>query len=190
MTVTVGSVKVERSIIETKQIVLREFSMDDLSSWHQVLSDQETMQYYPSAFDLNKTRCWITWNLENYSRYGFGLWAVILKETQEFIGDCGITMQNIYNDGNLFPEIGYHIDKRFWNNGYATQASGACLKYMFECTEYNEVFAYQKWTNMPSRKVAEKIGMLLRDEYDCDKNTKTTVYSITRSEYYLANRNH
>ena len=171
-------------IIETEELALRELTMNDFLPWHQILSDQETMQYYPSVFDMDKTRGWIDWNLDNYRRYGFGLWAIILKDTNQFIGDCGITMQNIYGDGNLFPEIGYHIDKHFWCKGYASQAAKACLRFAFENTDFNEIFCYQKWTNIPSKRVAEKIGMLLRKEYSDEKNTKTSVYSITRTEFY------
>jgi RimJ/RimL family protein N-acetyltransferase len=169
--------------IETDQLALRELTRNDFQAWYQILSDQETMQYYPKAFDKEKTRSWIEWNLDNYSKYGFGLWAVILKETNQFIGDCGITMQNIHGDGNLFPEIGYHIDKRFWSRGYATQAAIACLMYAFENTDFDEIFCYQKWTNIPSRKVAEKIGMSFLEEYTDDKNEKTSVYSITRTQF-------
>lgn len=171
-------------ILETDQLLLREITPDDFEAWHQILSDQETMQYYPKAFDQDKTRSWIQWNLDNYKRYGFGLWAVILKDTNRFIGDCGITMQNIHGDGNLFPEIGYHTDKKFWRNGYATQAAKACLNYGFENKNFDEMFSYQKWINVPSRKVAEKIGMSLREEYADEENTKTSVYSITKTEYY------
>lgn len=170
-------------IIETDQIALRELTMADFDAWHQILSDKETMQYYPREFDEDQTRKWINWNLDNYSKYGFGLWAVILKKTNEFIGDCGITMQNIYRDGKLFPEIGYHINKRFWNKGYASQASKACLEYLFKNTDFNEVFSYQNSTNIPSRKVAEKMGMSLREEYPDQINIKTSVYSITRTEF-------
>ncbi|MFT3983374.1 MAG: GNAT family N-acetyltransferase [Lachnospiraceae bacterium] len=174
----------ENYVIETKELALRELTRNDFLQWYQILSDQETMQYYPRVFDMDKTRGWIDWSLDSYKRYGFGLWAIILKDTNQFIGDCGITMQNIYGDGNLFPEIGYHVDKRFWCKGYASQAAKACLRYAYENTDYNEIFCYQKWTNIPSKKVAEKIGMLLRKEYPDGKNTKTSVYSITRAEYY------
>lgn len=98
---------------------------------------------------MDKTRSWIDCNLDNYKRYGFRLWAIILKETNQFIGDCGITMQNIHGDGNLFPEIGYYIDKRFWCKGYASQAAKVCLRYAFENMYFNEIFCYQKWTNIP-----------------------------------------
>ena len=173
----------EKFIIETERLGLRQVTENDFENWHAILSDAETMQFYPAPFDKEKTMSWIKWNLDNYKNYGFGLWAVILKETNQFIGDCGITLQNIHGDGRLFPEIGYHISKNFWRKGYASEAAKACLKYAFENTKYEEVFSYQKWTNIPSRKTAIKMGMTLREEYDDEKNTKTSVFSITRNEY-------
>lgn len=92
-------------------------------------------------------------------------------------------MQNIHGDGQLFPEIGYHINKRFWQHGYASEAAKCCLKFAFTNTKFDEIFSYQKWTNIPSRKTAQKMGMSLREEYDDEKNTKTSVFSITRDEY-------
>lgn len=170
-------------VVETEQLFLRKLTIDDLQVLHSILSDEEVMEYYPKAFDMNKTKSWIEWNIDNYRKYGFGLWAVILKENDHFIGDCGITMQNIHN--NLVPEIGYHIDKRFWNKGYATQAAKACLQYAFDVLQLDEVYCYQKYTNLPSRRVAEKMGMKLQEEYADEINIKTSVYSITRTEFYL-----
>lgn len=102
-------------ILETERLILREYVADDFDAIFEILSDPETMQHYPSPFDEDKTRNWINWNLDNYKKYGFGLWAVVLKETREFIGDCGITIQNI--DGEMLPEIGYHIHKKYWRKG-------------------------------------------------------------------------
>ena len=89
-------------IIETERLLLREYTMDDFEALYEIMSDVETMQHYPAPFDEARTRRWIEWNLENYAQYGFGLWAVVLKETGEFIGDCGITIQNI--DGEKLPD--------------------------------------------------------------------------------------
>lgn len=69
------------------------------------------MKHYPYTFDEKRVKNWIAKNIERYNIFGFGLWAVILKETGQFIGDCGITMQNI--NGSINPEIGYHIEKFF-----------------------------------------------------------------------------
>ena len=72
-------------LIETERLLLREYTMDDFDALFEIMSDEETMKHYPSPFDKERTRGWITWNIENYSKYGFGLWAVVLKETNEFI---------------------------------------------------------------------------------------------------------
>lgn len=101
--------------IETNRLILRDYTMDDYEALYEIMSDSETMRYYPKPFDEEKTRNWIQFNLDNYRKYGFGLWAVILKETDEFIGDCGITLQNI--DGEMLPEIGYHIHKNIGEKG-------------------------------------------------------------------------
>lgn len=175
-------------IIETEKLGLREFTMEDLKVWHAILSDSETMKYYPKPFDEEKTKSWIERNLNLYKKYGLGLFAVIIKETGEFIGDCGITLQNIYRGGNLLPEIGFHIDKRFWRKGYGSEAAKACLKYVFENTKFDEVFCYQKSTNIPSRKTAEKMGMSLKSEFADKVNTITSVYSITRAELVKGKR--
>ena len=104
-------------ILETDRLILREYVEEDFDALFEILSDTETMQHYPAPFDEDKTRNWINWNLDNYKKYGFGLWAVVLKETGEFIGDCGITIQDI--DGEKLPEIGYHIHKMHWRKGFA-----------------------------------------------------------------------
>lgn len=173
----------DKFLLETERLGLRCLTRDDFGELHKILSDKDTMRYYPQPFDEKKTREWIEWNIENYRLYGFGLWAVILKESGAFIGDCGITMQNIHGDGILYPEIGYHISKAYQKMGYASEAAGACLEFAFANTDSNELFSYQKWTNIPSRRVAEKIGMSLREEYADEKNGKTSVFSITRAEY-------
>lgn len=90
--------------LETERLVLRELTNDDFTAWYEILSNAETMRYDPAPFDEEKVRQWLQWNLENYQTYGFGLWAVILKEENRFIGDCGMTMQCIH--GRMLPEIG------------------------------------------------------------------------------------
>ena len=94
-------------IIETERLFLREMKESDFDALYKVLADSDIMQHYPYAFDENRVRNWIQRNIERYWIFGFGLWAVCLKETGEMIGDCGITLQLI--DGQIKPEIGYHI---------------------------------------------------------------------------------
>ena len=82
-------------ILETERLILREYTWADFEGLYEILSDPETMAHYPKPYDAAGVRRWIDWSLDNYEKYGFGLWAVELKETGAFIGDCGLTMRCI-----------------------------------------------------------------------------------------------
>lgn len=146
-------------ILETERLYLRKMVLEDAQDLSMVLSDPESMQYYPEPFDEDKVKKWIRWNINNYEQYNHGLWAVILKDGERFIGDCGITMQEI--DGETVPEIGFHIIKDYWNKGYATEAAIGCMNYAFKVLGYPKIFSYTTLKNLPSQKVAEKMGMQL-----------------------------
>lgn len=142
--------------METKRLSLRPFTMDDLSSLHSIFSDPETMAYYPAPFSEEQTKSWIKRNLERYQVDGFGLWGVLLKENNQFIGDCGLVKQTIA--GKTYVEIGYHINKIEWSKGYATEAAMSCMDYGFNTLGLNKLISIIDPKNCPSIRVAEKIG--------------------------------
>jgi len=144
-------------VIETERLYLRELVLNDKKELMKVLSDPESMQFYPHPFSEEEVEKWIQWNIENYQQYQHGLWAVIIKVGDIFIGDCGITMQDIVDE--IVPEIGFHIIKEYRNQGFATEAAQACKKYAFNVFHYPKIFSYTRIQNIPSQKVAKKIGM-------------------------------
>ena len=170
-------------IIETNRLILREYTLDDFDNLYEIVSDPETMRHYPKPFDEERTRDWIEWNLENYKNYGFGLWVVTLKETGEFIGDCGISIQNI--DWELLPEIGYHIHKKYWRRGFGSEAARAVRDWAFENTDYNCIYSYMKYTNVGSYSTAIANGMRKVKKYKDEKNKISYTYAITRDEWKL-----
>ena len=167
--------------IETERLLLREYTPDDFDALYEILSDPETMQHYPAPFSREKTRNWIAWNLENYQKYGFGLWAVVLRENGEFIGDCGLSLQNI--DVQMLPEIGYHIHKKYWRRGYGKEAARAARDWAFRNTDYDVLYSYMKHTNVGSYSTAIANGMKKVKEYPDPKNTISYAYAITREEW-------
>ena len=167
--------------LETKRLYLRELTEDDYEPLYAVLADSDIMKHYPYTFDEKRVRGWIAKNIERYRVFGFGLWAVVLKETGEMIGDCGVTMQNI--DGFIKPEIGYHIRKDFQRRGFATEAAKACRDWVFENTPFGVVYSYMKKDNAPSSAVARAIGMRKVDEYTDDEGEITEVYAISRKDW-------
>jgi len=168
-------------ILETERLTLRELTDDDYAALYAVLADSDIMQHYPYTFDEARVRGWIEKNMRRYREEGFGLWAVVLKETGEMIGDCGITMQNIH--GAMLPEIGYHIRADRQRRGYASEAAAACIRYAFENYGFPAVYSYMKYTNIPSQRTAVKNGMKFIEEYPDPDNTYTRVYRIRREEW-------
>ena len=168
-------------MIETERLLFREYTMDDFDALYEILSDPETMRHYPSPYDADQTKRWIAWSLDNYAKHGFGLWAMVLKETGAFIGDCGLTLQNI--DGETLPEIGYHINKKYWRRGFAKEAARAVRDWAFQNTRYDALYSYMNDTNIASRATAAANGMRKVREYPDPKNGICCVYAITRSEW-------
>lgn len=172
--------------IETPRLILRQYTIDDYNALYEILSDPETMAHYPAPFATERIRNWITWNLENYRKYGFGLLAVTQKETGTFIGDCGLTLQNI--DGEMLPEIGYHIHKKYWRQGYGSEAARAVRDWAFRNTPYDTLYSYMKYTNIGSYATAAACGMERIKEYPDPKNTISYAYAITRQQWEQAQK--
>ena len=87
------------------------------------------------------------------------------------------------------PEIGFHMKKSVWGQGYATEAAKACLAWGMQQTDFPAFYCYQKSTNLPSRRVAEKLGMTLQEIYADLMNAFTSVYAITRAEFFANTQN-
>ena len=173
-------------IIETERLFLREMNENDFDALYEVLADADIMQHYPYTFDESRVRNWIQRNIERYRIFGFGLWAVCLKETGEMIGDCGLTLQLI--DGQIKPEIGYHIRADKQRNGYAKEAAIAVRDWTFNNTPFQIVYSYMKYTNEPSVKTAISYGCKQVDEYKDDENEITKVFAISRDQWADLNR--
>ncbi len=171
----------EKLIIETERLMLREFSAHDFDKLFEILSDPETMQHYPAPFNEERVKGWIEWNLQNYADHGFGLWAVVLRETGGLIGDCGLTIQNI--NGEQLPEIGYHIHKKYWRKGFGSEAARAVRNWAFENTEFDCLYSYMKYSNIGSYSTALAIGMKKVKEYPDEENGISYAYAITRGEW-------
>ena len=167
-------------IIETERLILREYTYGDFEGLRAIISDPETMKFYVRPYDENGVKRWLDWCINSYRNNGFGLWAIELRESGEFIGDCGISLQNI--DGEILPEIGYHINKNHWQKGYAKEAARAVRNWLFENTEYERAYSYMNSENIASYSTASSIGMTKIKEYN-DGEEDLLVYSISRSEW-------
>lgn len=150
-------------ILETERLYLREMNQADFSALCRIMQDEKTMYAYEGAFRDEEVQEWLDRQIARYQKWGFGLWAVILKETDRMIGQCGLTMQP-WKDQEVL-EIGYLFERSFWHNGYAAEAAKACKKYAFEVLKAEEVCSIIRDTNAASQKVAIRNGMTRTDTW-------------------------
>ena len=172
-------------IVETERLYMRELSQSDFEALSKILQDEETMHAYNGAFNNDETQEWLDRQIARYKRYGFGLWAVVLKETNEMIGQCGLTMQPWKNQEVL--EVGYLFQRKYWHKGYATEAAKACMDYAFQKLNADEVCSIIRDINIASQNVALRNGMQIKDDWikhyrgvEMPHNR----YIISKNQYY------
>jgi ribosomal-protein-alanine N-acetyltransferase len=166
-------------VLETQRLVLREFQFEDLDALAAILCDPETMRYYPVSFDSAAVADWIQRNRTRYANDGHGLWAMILKSTRELIGDCGLVRQSV--DAVDEIEIGYHVRRDLWNQGYASEAARACRDHGFANLKVTRLISLIRPENLASRRVAEKNGMTIWKEVT-KADLLHYVYAIKRDQ--------
>lgn len=110
--------------METDRLHLRGYTHADLEQTARLLGDPLSMQSYRAPKTREESLAWIDWNLANYRELGFGLGAIELQRSGEFVGDCGLTLQEIA--GRRDVEAGYHVRRELWGRGFATEAAAAC----------------------------------------------------------------
>lgn len=142
---------------ETERLVLRQMTEEDFNFLKLIFSDHETMQYYPSTKNDEETKEWIGWTMENYRKFGIGMWIAEDRHTGEFYGQCGIVPQKI--KGAVEMEIGYLFKKSAWGKGFATEAAAACVRFALYEWKFDKIISLIDPKNIPSIRVAEKIGM-------------------------------
>lgn len=148
-------------IAETDRLLLREFTLGDLDDMAALFADPEVMRFSLGTKSREESERWIKGCLEDYApeRWGFGLWAVVVKERGDFAGFCGLTRFDDI-DGRPEVEIGYRLARRFWGRGYATEAALATRDYAFQTLGITRVISIIEAENVASVRVAEKVGMI------------------------------
>ncbi|MFK7749933.1 MAG: GNAT family N-acetyltransferase [Kordia sp.] len=164
-----------KKILETKRCYLRELTIDDATSFYRLNLDEEVLQYTGDiAFEsINHAKTFLE-NYDQYEKYGVGRWAVIHKETNEFLGWCGLKPTTTAYE----YDIGFRFFKKYWNQGYATETAKACIEYGFNTLQIGRIIGRAMKANIASVKVLEKIDLGYERDFDFDGNPGV-IHSIT-----------
>ncbi len=145
----------------TERLYTRFLTLDDIEPWTSFFEDPECIQYFPwigndSAKERSKQ--WIERQFARHKEKRYGLQALIRKDTNEFIGQCGLLMQDV--NGTFELEVGYHIFKKHWGNGYAPEAAKLFFDYGFKNEQAESIISIIHIDNLKSQRVAEKNGLV------------------------------
>lgn len=168
-------------VLETNRLVLREFELTDAKDCYFLNADPEVMKYtgdsafasVPAAENFLKA-------YDHYQKHGFGRWAVILKSDQQFLGWCGLKRHE-----DLMVDLGFRFFRNQWGNGYATEASMACLNYGFNHLNLQKIIGRASQENKASIRVLEKIGMRFWKYDECKGIENSAYYMIAKEHYKL-----
>ena len=145
-------------MLETERLVLRQFTVEDADFIFVLLNEPSWIQNIGDRHirTLDDARAYIVNGpMKSYEKNGFGLWAIVLKETNEIIGMCGLIRRETLED----VDIGYALLPRFWSNGYAVEAARAAKDYAKDVVGLRRLVAIVDPANEGSIRVIEKIGL-------------------------------
>jgi len=169
--------------IETARLLLCMFTQDDLDDLSLIYADADVMRYLSGhPLSREETAGWLNYFLTGWENYGFGWWAVVLKESGELIGHCGLQFIHVTPE----VEVTYGLATAYWRKGLASEAARACLRYGFEQLRLDRIYALADPGNVGSHRVMERVGL----RYDKTEYYKDDLYEgdliyyvVSRDEY-------
>lgn len=148
--------------METERLEIRPYREDDLEALCEVLCDPDTLVHFPRVYTRGEVAATIRSGIDQHRERGYALWAVVVKDPGEVIGSCGFVHRTV--DGADRVELGWHLNRRYWNRGLATEAARACRDHALSALGFGGFISLIVPENAPSRRVAEKLGMTIEGE--------------------------
>lgn len=158
------------------RLIFREMADADLDDMAALLADEDVMRFYPRPMTRSEARDWIARNQRRYRDHGFGLWIISERDTGEFAGDCGLTFQHV--DGVDELEVGYHVRISMQGQGYATEAAAASRDFARDVLGAHRLIAIINPLNVPSQRVAMKIGLKMEKHAVGPNGTEAVIYAV------------
>jgi len=181
-------------VLETNRLTLRPVIEDDFEAIYAIVGDPETMQFLPQVYSRDETRTmWLGGIFRRYEQEGFSFYAITRGKEDRLIGLCGPLSQEVTLPGETEPrsfvEIGYHLNREYWGNGYATEAGAAVRDHIFKTMSVERLISIIDKGNSRSSAVARRIGETLWHEGAKFRGDTVDIYSLTRADWKKMNHN-
>ncbi len=153
-------------MIETSRLLLRQWVESDLKPWAEMNADPEVMHYFPATLTPDESSQMMTRIRDRITENGWGLWAVEVKATNEFIGFIGLSNQDLGQPWTPCIEIGWRLKRSAWGQGFATEGASAALD--FGKQRFDTIYSFTAASNLPSQRVMQRIGLHSRPDLGFD----------------------
>ena len=165
--------------IETPRTLIRELLPEDEAGMFAMDSDPEVHRFVGRRplSSVDESRAVISFVRGQYITKGIGRWAIVLRETGEFVGWTGFKLiENMVNGYSGHYDFGYRLAQKYWGKGLATEASRAALEYGIATLGLKNIYAMTDVNNNASRQVLEKLGFRLIEifAYDAEPDWRDT----------------
>jgi RimJ/RimL family protein N-acetyltransferase len=146
--------------IRTERLLMRRWRDSDLEPFAELNADDETMEFFPATLDRAASDAFAERIEARFESQGYGLWALELTGTGEFIGYTGLNPMPAGVPGAGGMEVGWRLRKQFWHHGYATEAARAALQVAFGGARLPEIWSMTAILNEPSQAVMRRLGLV------------------------------
>ena len=153
-------------VIETERLILRTWRDSDFRPFSLMNQDPLVMEFFPKTLSQEESADSYRRITDFIQQKGFGLFAAEEKGSEEYMGFIGFNQPTFSSYFTPCIEIGWRLDRRFWNRGLATEGAKACLAYGFSSLDFKEVVSFTSTINRKSINVMTKIGMAFDGEFE------------------------
>ena len=145
--------------LETDRLLLRQWKPEDYPIFSEINADPEVMKYYPRALNVSESNGLAHKLATLISEQSWGFWAVERISDRQFIGFVGLNQPTYPLPVHPCIEVGWRLAKKYWGQGYDTEAARASLKFGFETLELEAIYSFCSVSNHKSSAVMERLGM-------------------------------
>lgn len=169
-----------RTSIETERLLLRELLPTDDIGMFELDSNPEVHRYLGSrpVTDIAQSREAIANIRQQYIINGIGRWAVILKETNEFLGWCGLKLEKNTNEHEQFYDLGYRFIQKHWGKGYGYESAQAFVDFGFNEMKLDTICATFEHGNTGSQRIMEKCGLHFVNDFTDEDGLRCSWYEM------------
>lgn len=176
--------------LSTDRLLMRRWLDSDREPFAALNADAETMRFFPETMDRVASDALVDSIESRFDGQGYGLWALEVTDTGEFIGFTGLNPMPDDTPGAGGLEVGWRLVKSAWHHGYATEAAKAALVVAFERLGLDEIWSMTSVLNEPSMAVMRRLGMSEAAKFDHPRVPEGHVlrphvaYRLTKAEFH------